>query len=66
MPRARLGETANAPGPALYADAAFRAGFARLAAHGLSFDAWLYHPQLDELTALAPAASRLKAFQPTA
>ena len=31
--------------PDLFADAAFRQGFARLAPLGLSFDAWLYHPQ---------------------
>jgi predicted TIM-barrel fold metal-dependent hydrolase len=46
---------ANAPPPGLLADADFRAGFARLASHGLSFDAWLHHPQIDELTALARA-----------
>jgi predicted TIM-barrel fold metal-dependent hydrolase len=46
---------ANAPPHGLLADAAFRAGFARLAPHGLSFDAWLHHPQIDELTALARA-----------
>jgi predicted TIM-barrel fold metal-dependent hydrolase len=46
---------ANAPMPGLLADADFRAGFARLAPHGLSFDAWLHHPQIDELTALARA-----------
>lgn len=34
-------------------DPTFQAGFARLAPLGLSFDAWLYHPQLPELTALA-------------
>jgi predicted TIM-barrel fold metal-dependent hydrolase len=39
----------------LLADASFREGFARLAPLDLSFDAWLYHPQLDELTALARA-----------
>jgi predicted TIM-barrel fold metal-dependent hydrolase len=33
--------------------AAFRGGFARLAPMDLSFDAWLYHPQLDELVELA-------------
>ncbi len=44
---------ATAPRPGLLADADFRAGFARLAPHGLSFDAWLHHPQIDELTALA-------------
>jgi predicted TIM-barrel fold metal-dependent hydrolase len=36
-------------------DAKFRAGFARLARYGLSFDAWLYHPQIRELTSLARA-----------
>ena len=43
------------PGAGLLRDPAFRAGFARLAAHGLSFDAWLYHPQIDELLDLARA-----------
>jgi predicted TIM-barrel fold metal-dependent hydrolase len=41
--------------PGLLADPAFRAGFACLAPLGLSFDAWLLHPQLPELTALARA-----------
>jgi len=45
----------NAPQPGLLADARFRAGFAQLAPLGLSFDAWLYHPQIPELTALAQA-----------
>lgn len=44
---------ANAPFPGLLGDARFREGFAQLAPLGLSFDAWLYHPQLPELTALA-------------
>ncbi len=43
------------PPDGLLGDAAFRQGFARLAAHGLSFDAWLYHRQIPELTALARA-----------
>ncbi len=37
------------------ADPAFRAGFAKLAGLGMTFDAWLYHPQLAELTDLAGA-----------
>jgi L-fuconolactonase len=45
----------NAPVPELLANAGFRAGFAQLAPLGLSFDAWLYHPQIPELTALARA-----------
>lgn len=41
--------------PGLLADGNFRRGFARLAKLNLSFDAWLYHPQLLELAALARA-----------
>ena len=48
--------TSSANPPAgLLADANFRRGFAQLARHGLSFDAWLYHPQIGELAALACA-----------
>ena len=44
------------PAPAgLMEDAAWREGFARLAPLGLSFEAWLYHPQIPQLTALARA-----------
>jgi predicted TIM-barrel fold metal-dependent hydrolase len=41
--------------PHLYERADFRAGLARLAALGLSFDAWLYHPQLTDVVSLARA-----------
>ena len=41
--------------PGLLADSAFRRGFACLQRYGLSFDAWLYHPQLPELVELARA-----------
>jgi len=41
--------------PHIYGDASFREGFARLAALGLSYDAWNYHPQIPELTDLARA-----------
>jgi L-fuconolactonase len=37
------------------ADATWRTGFARLAPMNLTFGAWLYHPQLPELTDLARA-----------
>jgi predicted TIM-barrel fold metal-dependent hydrolase len=40
---------------ALLLDATFRKGFACLAPLGLSFDAWLFHPQIGELTDLARA-----------
>ena len=39
----------------LLLDGKFRAGFARLAHHGLSFDAFLYHTQIPELIDLARA-----------
>jgi predicted TIM-barrel fold metal-dependent hydrolase len=42
-------------GQGLYISDAFRAGFARLAPLGLSFDAWLLEPQLPELIDLARA-----------
>ncbi len=42
-PRGLLGETR------------FHRGFAELAKRGLTFDAWLYHPQISELTQLARA-----------
>jgi predicted TIM-barrel fold metal-dependent hydrolase len=42
------------PPPHLYRDhAKFREGFATLRRLGLSFDAWLYHPQLGDLIDLA-------------
>jgi predicted TIM-barrel fold metal-dependent hydrolase len=39
----------------LLLDAKFREGFARLARFGLSYDTWLYHPQITELADLARA-----------
>jgi predicted TIM-barrel fold metal-dependent hydrolase len=42
-------------GPGVLLDAAFREGFARLQPLGLSFDAYLYEPQLPELLDLARA-----------
>ncbi|HSW16736.1 MAG TPA: amidohydrolase family protein [Ramlibacter sp.] len=39
----------------LLLDARFREGFAQLAPLGLSFDAWVYHPQLPQLVDLVDA-----------
>ena len=39
----------------MLASATFREGFAELGKRGLSFDSWLYHPQLSGLTDLARA-----------
>lgn len=41
--------------PHLLSETGFRRGFARLAAFGLGYDAWVYHPQLRELRELADA-----------
>jgi L-fuconolactonase len=43
------------PPPGLLLDSEFRRGFGQLVALGLSFDAWLYHTQIGELTDLARA-----------
>jgi len=45
----------SSPPPGLLGDPAFRSGIAAVGVAGLSFDAWLYHPQIPELTELARA-----------
>ncbi len=50
-----VGNPGYAPPQGMLGHADFRDGFSRLAPMGLSFDAWLYHTQIDELTALARA-----------
>ena len=41
------------PSRFLYLDKKFQKGFGKLFDYGLTFDAWLYHPQHEELIALA-------------
>jgi len=43
------------PTPELTRDKTFREGFRELAGRDLTFDAWLYHPQLGEIADLADA-----------
>ena len=43
------------PPKSLLADDSFRKGVKRLTVYGLSFEAWLYHTQIPELTELAKA-----------
>ena len=43
------------PGPGLFFRDDFRAGFAQLAPRRLTFEAWCYHPQIPDVTALARA-----------
>jgi predicted TIM-barrel fold metal-dependent hydrolase len=45
----------SAPPEHMLMEPKFREGFGQLAKHGLSFDAWLYHTQIHELTDLARA-----------
>lgn len=49
------GALRNEAPPGMLADKKFRQGFVWLDRLGLSFDAWLYHPQLAELADLAGA-----------
>jgi L-fuconolactonase len=44
-----LPTSAVVPPPGLLRDPAYREGVRRLGAHGLSYDAWLYHTQLADL-----------------
>ena len=53
-PAINVGGRAHAPA-GLMRDVRYRAGVARLAARGLVYDAWQYHPQLAELCELADA-----------
>src|SRR5438067_11620301 len=41
------------PGPGLFLRDDFRAGFRQLAPRQLTFEAWCYHPQIPEVSALA-------------
>ena len=50
-----LNNPGNPAPPGLLMDAKFREGFAKLAKLRLSFEAWLYHPQLPEIIDLARA-----------
>jgi predicted TIM-barrel fold metal-dependent hydrolase len=50
-----IGNSAGVSGPHVLKQPNFRAGLSRLTALGLSFDAWLYHPQLADIIDLAGA-----------
>jgi len=50
-----LASISTPPAFGMMGSPAFREGFAMLAKHGLSFDAWVYHPQIPQLTDLARA-----------
>jgi L-fuconolactonase len=48
-----VGGSSYLPPSGLMDDPAFRRGMKRLPAHDLTFEAWIYHPQIDTLTAVA-------------
>jgi len=50
-----IGNIGTANGPHLMQRADFRAGLARLSTLGLSFDAWVFHPQLGDVVDVARA-----------
>ena len=48
-----VGASSYVPPPGLMNDPGFRRGLKRLPAHGLAFEAWIYHPQIGTLTEVA-------------
>jgi predicted TIM-barrel fold metal-dependent hydrolase len=52
---AGVGNHRTAPPPHLLDDPSFREGVRELGRQGLTYDVWLYHPQLPEVVALARA-----------
>jgi predicted TIM-barrel fold metal-dependent hydrolase len=57
---ASIRNPAYSPPRGLLGDKSFREGFAVLGRLGLSFDAWLYHPQIDDVRDLARAFPETK------
>jgi predicted TIM-barrel fold metal-dependent hydrolase len=48
-----IGASSYVPPPGLMNDPSFRRGLKRLPAHNLTFEAWIYHPQIKTLTEVA-------------
>jgi L-fuconolactonase len=48
-----VGASSYVPPPGLMGDPNFRCGLKRLPAHNLTFEAWIYHPQIKTLTEVA-------------
>src|SRR5262252_9453324 len=55
-----IGASSYVPPPGLMDDSNFRRGLKRLPAHNLTFEAWLYHPQIQALTEVARECSDVK------
>jgi L-fuconolactonase len=55
-----IGASSYVPPPALMDDPNFRRGLKRLPAHDLTFEAWIYHPQIGTLTEVARGCPEVK------
>ena len=55
-----VGGSSYVPPPGLMDDPAFRRGLRRLPAHNLTFEAWIYHPQIKTLSAVARDCPEVK------
>jgi L-fuconolactonase len=55
-----IGASSYLPPPGLMNDPGFRRGLKRLPAHDLTFEAWIYHPQIKTLTEVAREAPEVK------
>jgi L-fuconolactonase len=55
-----IGASSYLPPPGLMNDPSFRRGLKRLPAHDLTFEAWIYHPQIKTLTEVAREAPEVK------
>src|SRR5271155_3138682 len=55
-----VGASSYVPPPGLMDDPDFRRGLKRLPAHDLTFEAWIYHPQIKTLTEVARECPEVK------
>jgi len=55
-----IGASSYVPPPGLMDDSDFRRGLKRLPAHNLTFEAWIYHPQIKTLTEVARECPEVK------
>jgi len=56
-----VGASSYVPPPGLMDDPNFRRGLKRLPAHNLTFEAWIYHPQIKTLTEVARDCPEVRA-----
>ncbi len=54
-PSPEINNSHTNPSPSIYLDPKFKEGFSKLESFDLSFEAWLYHTQISDVSALADA-----------